>query len=1017
MSVLQIFMFGGFRILLGDKVLPPFPTRKTRSLFAYLVAYRQRHHSRHVLAGMFWGDMPQDRAQRNLSTTLWRLRRILPSRYLLADENALAFNTDEPYWLDTEQFERELDQAKGDEGAVVAHLQTAIRLYRGDFLQGLYDDWLLVETERLRLSYQQALQRLFGYYKSHEQLDQALEIGQQLLALDPLREDIHLGMMEIYHQLGQRSAALAQYQRCRDILQKELAVEPLPETKALYQTLLATAARGGRSVLVPPAPAQTAILPRTPFDDFGQAPWVGREQELRLITQRLERLQDGSGGMILVGGEAGVGKTRLAERATHLAQTAGLTTLWGVCPDLQEPPPYQGLSEILQKGLAELDIEAAATPPSWLRELAFLLPDLRQRFYRYRVSTPDPDDALSRSRLLAAIWHLLGSIAAQSPCLLVLDDIHWADTATLEALRYLLPHLRNVPILFLLTFRPEELPGRPTVAQTLLALEANRLSTRLNLPPLTATETEQLLQRALGLSSPHPILAQLVYSETEGNPFFIGEILKALVEEKLLYLDPEHGWRTPWDQDATGSSSNQAPPSLPLPSGIRRLVEHRLARLSQPAQRILAQLAVLGREIDYDVLFHVCDVGEEELLAATDALLHRHLLVETKEGVRFSHDKIRQTVYKNLSRPRRRQLHRRAGETLASIAPDRVEELAHHFHQAHDHARTLDYALAAGERARRLYANQAALTYYGWAIQAAQHLDTEQARRAMIEAHEQRGRIHRQLAEMTAAVKEYGAMKVAAEAAGDHIAKARAVRLAGWVQGNLQGKWDLGLEQAHHARRLAQEARDPREEAAALRDIGAYHNLRGEHPQALTHLRAALTNFRKLQDQRGEAGTLQYLAVTYHFLNRYDAATNAYERALLLWQSLGDRMAEGKVLANLGYLLISDGRLAAAADALAQAEITLHQIEATAMEAWVRIGQAAVARYQGRYRDCLHILELLSSESDELIDSDYLWALIALHSGMARWHLGELGPALLNLEEALARAEASDTPSLVVGVL
>ncbi len=1013
MSVLRIFMFGGLRVWLDDEVLPPFPTQKTRSLFAFLVTYRRRVHARPFLAGMFWGDMPEARAQRNLSTTLWRMRRVAPAGYFRVDESTIAFNADAPYWLDTEQFELELALARGEDAEAMAHLQAATQLYGGDFLQGMYDDWLLVVAERLRLAYQQSLQRLFDFYRGDEEtLAQALEVGQQLLALDPLREDVHLGMMEVYQRLGRRSAALAQYQHCRQALQKELGIEPLPETQALYRALLA------KPKSAPPLagehpPGAAVDSPRTPFDDFRQSPWVGRERELALIQQWIQRTQTEGGGMLLVGGVAGVGKTRLAGRAKAMARDAGFITLWGDCPDLLEPPPYQGLSEVLGKGLAALDISTA--PPPWLSELAPLLPGLEQRFPSIKdCSPPDPDDAYRRSRLLPAIWRLLQEAVASAPALIVLDDIHWADAATLEALRYLIPRLRSAPILFLLTFRPEELPGRPRLAKTLLSLDASPLSQRLDLAPLSPQETDRLLQRALGLSAPHPILGPLVYNETEGNPFFIGEVLKALVEGKWLFLDADQRWRTVWDRDVPTPLAS--PPSLPLPRGIRRLVTHRLARVSPTAQSVLAQLAVFGREIDYDILLRFCDAEEETLLAATDELLHRHLLVETEQGLRFSHDKIRQTVYENLSHLRRRRLHRRAGETLAKISPEQVEELAHHFHQAQDHARTLEYALAAGRRAQRLYANQAALTYYDWAIQAGRHLGDAAARRAQITAFEQKGRIYRQLAAWPQAVAAYQAMEAAAGEAGDEARQARAVRLAGWVQGELQGKWELGLREAQRALTIARTAQDAREEAAALRDIGVYHIMLGDYEEALTSLRAALARFSPLQDTRGEASARQYLAVAYHFLGRLDESAQTYEEALSLWRGVGDRLAEIKVLADLGFLLISDGRLTAAGEAFEKADTLQNKIEATTMRTWVQIGLAAVARFQGRYRVCLHILDALTA-SENLVETDYLRALWTMHRGMARWRLGELDRAYQELERAFTLARASGTPSLMVGVL
>jgi len=233
MTTLRIYLFGGLRVYYGEDALPPFPTYKTRSLFAYLVTFRQRPHARDVLAGTFWGDMPTAQARRNLNTTLWRLRRAIPPGYLQVQGDNIAFDPETAYWLDVAEFEdilRPVALATSAEtpylpAASIPSLQRAVELYRGDLLEGFYEDWCLVEAERLRALYLQALHGLLAYHRAGREYERALDYARRLLATDSLREDIHQQAMELYELLGRRSEALTQFEHCRSPLARPLSSE------------------------------------------------------------------------------------------------------------------------------------------------------------------------------------------------------------------------------------------------------------------------------------------------------------------------------------------------------------------------------------------------------------------------------------------------------------------------------------------------------------------------------------------------------------------------------------------------------------------------------------------------------------------------------------------------------------------------------------------------------------------------------------------------------------------------
>lgn len=1006
MPSLRIYLLGDLHVLWEGKPILPFPTRQTRALFAYLVTYRQRAHTRAELAGIFWGDFPENRAHRNLNTTLWRLRRALPDDNLLVEGDTIAFNPTTDYWLDVAEFETRCTRVFTMLDERTRNLEKAVSLYRGDFLQGWYDDWALVEAERLRFLYLQALQGLTDCYQAGGDLVEALGCARRLLGVDPLKEDVHRQVMALHASLGQRETALAQFVTCEHILQEEIGIAPAPETIGLAGQIRAGTWSGlppARVDLGPRASAEPVLpsRPRTPFDDFGQATLVGRETEAARLHDRLVSLSTDGGNLILLEGEAGVGKTHLTREMMRQADSLGFTTLWGTCLDLQAPPPYHGLVEILRAAIPSLQREDyRPIAPVWLAELAPLLPELSP-------ATPLPNQQFAR--LQEAIVQFLVGLSTISPHLIVIEDLQWADPATLETLCYLQPRLKSIPVLLIATLRPEEVAGREELSRTLASLEPAVQKFRLQ--RLSADETVTLVCRTLGLAEDCPALARFVHRETDGNPFFVGEVLKSLVEENYLRLRANGRWESPWDWD------EREVMSLLPPQGVRQAVQRRLERLSPVSRGVLEAAAVLGRDFSFELLQQVSGQGEQATLEATDDLLRRQLLVEDGDQLGLSHDKIRQIVYQSLSLSHRRSLHRLAGEVLSKLTQSRVEELANHFYLARDYRRALSNCLQAGERAQALYANRSALTYSSWAIECARQVGGDEGGQALVAAYENRGVVWDHLGNYDETLSDYTEMREAAERRGDLAGMSRAIRRTGWVHGDHFGDWERGLKEAQRALELAQQASDDCETARARLDIGAYHNMRGEYALALEYHHAALAGFRALGDAQGEAASLQYLAVAHHFLSQHAQSLDYYQQALALWQQLGERRSAAKTLTNIGFLCISMGRLQAAQEAFEQAEKTLREIEALPALPWVLTGLGATRRFRGQFRSCLEALDAAGRFEQQSGKNPYVQALIHEHRAMALWGLGEREAALAMFDDALALARQSTAPTVMMGIL
>jgi DNA-binding SARP family transcriptional activator len=243
----EIHLLGSFRLVYRSRDLPPFPTRASKLLFSFLALHRTRRHSRDALAALCWGDCPDREARRKLRTELWRLKQTLAAAtdhddYIRVSQNWVGFDVSRPHWLDVEAFERcvrGVDGLDRDDPGVPALLEAASALYAGEFLEGEYASWCLIEQDRLRALRLDVLERLFETHIRGEQWDRALRHGRELLRHDPLLEHVHRRVMALHYLAGDRPRALRQFERCRAILQEELSVEPMHRTRELYEALLA----------------------------------------------------------------------------------------------------------------------------------------------------------------------------------------------------------------------------------------------------------------------------------------------------------------------------------------------------------------------------------------------------------------------------------------------------------------------------------------------------------------------------------------------------------------------------------------------------------------------------------------------------------------------------------------------------------------------------------------------------------------------------------------------------------
>jgi tetratricopeptide (TPR) repeat protein len=559
---------------------------------------------------------------------------------------------------------------------------------------------------------------------------------------------------------------------------------------------------------------------------------VGRETELDSLRQHWREAQQGHAQLVLISGEPGVGKTRLANELIAYGRLHGGRILQGGCYEYEAMVPYLPFAEALRDWVHGQATESLQDKlGSVATELAKLAPEIEAR-----LSPLTPNPSLSpeqeRMRLFDNFARFLQNHAAEKGLLLFLDDLHWADRGTLSMVHYLLRRLRNERVLILGGYREVELDRTHPLAAALVEWNRERLVTRIQLGRLTKYDCGELLAGMFEQEEITPEFTEAIFRETEGNPFFIEEVVKALIDSGQIYRE-----NLEWQRGDIAD--------LAIPQSIKEAIGRRLNRLSTESTEVLQHAAILGKVFDFQELVTVYSNGgggsqeqENSILDALDEGLNAQLIRALEgESFSFTHDKIRETLYEEINSIRRRRLHHKLAQRLEKAVMDQAREdylpdLAYHYLQGGDLRKGMEFAILAGEHARGLYANDESLKYY---LQAAEAADTLQLPEELCTILETIGDLYQAQGLFYSAVEYYDQ---AFSLAKTEELLARLKMLIGESYANVGDV--RGLEYLRAAEQELNPETQIDDLAHTLTWIGRYYHYQAQHKQAIESFEHAL---------------------------------------------------------------------------------------------------------------------------------------------------------------------------------
>src|SRR3989440_7413848 len=1079
MSLLRLAVLGPPQVVHDGRRLS-FALHKAQALLLYL-AVEGGMHPRSKLAAFLWPDSEPHDARTALRNALTLLRRLLSDdeaslaghSHLRSERDLLGLDLHAPFELDLDVVQQAYQQARRisafpsepQGSALAAQVQHALALVRGPFLDGFwlgkeapFDEWVQQQQQQWQVRVQFLLDRLSSWQEEAFEWEPALATLTRWLALDPLSEEASRRLMRLHLAQGDATAAGRVYATLRTRLAQELQVQPSAKTLALAEHLRTTQAHpGSRPTRRPTGESQSP----------GElvAPLVGRAAALSQLVGSFQQARQGRPQVVLLVGEAGIGKTRLATEFVAWARAQGAEVLSGHAFEMGGRLPYQPLVEALRPRLEPENAPEDLLEDLGLAELPRLLPELRVRYPD--LPAPAEDELTAKMRLFEAVARLFEALAHRSPLVLLLDDLHGVDQASLDLLRYLARDWKGQSrrVLCLGTVRGEELELNPQLSAQLADLgrdlqvsqrrwEGVRHSGTRPLPEAVVAAREQG-QDSPSLPVPAPSreserklsgLGDLLFAHTGGQPLYLLETLKLWRERE--WLVPQRAadgtWRLELAVELATIVSQERSQGELLPPSVRAIIQARLAKLSQPARQLVMTSAVLLTRASARLLWQVAELEVQTGLEALEEAITSGLLREEQAGEAgagqlsrygFSHDLVREVVYTELGAARRQVVHQRALARLQAEGA-RAAELAYHARAAGESEVAYRSSVQAGMEAAAIFAVEDAIRYYEQARALLQAHHGSQSRLAASEVE----RLYVHLGQAYVFQNDW---EQAQQAYEELVAYAQSHQLPGLVSLTLNRLAILVAQQSHdkpkvralleEARQGAQSSHDQRALAETEWNLAQITDLIWQDPtSALPHGEQALSLARAIHDQELEGRCLFTLGVIHILRGDVEETVHCTQASLALYAALGNEATASGELSLPSFLSgapLTQPLTHRATEALCWALLALAQVYAgqalasihsgrralalskESKSVWVQISSTTYLAYglldAGEYEEALeliqHTMALARTPPPTIVFQRFLITLGSTYQALQQWQ-----EARSTLEEAEAMAETLD---------
>ncbi len=947
---LQIFLFGHLRIAMNDHPIPQRLRPRASRLLAFLLLHRYQALPRERVAFDLWSDTTEPIALSNLRRALSEIQNALPPNIradcIISSGGNIQWNSQTGIWLDVDEYERGARQERPESW------QAAADLYEGHLLAEFGDAWVIVERERLYQLQCDLLRKLAFHFRSRHQIPKALELAARLVQYDPLAEIACRELIALHYMNGDRASALSVFNRMKENLARELKVEPMAETLAMMEAIMR-----GETLPVSSFDDPTSVTNLYHPEDINL---IGRQPELNELNKIWSEITRGHGRQVLMSGASGVGKTHLVKKfAGDISRRGGLVLL-GQCHDFGKSIPFFVLRAALLAMQPDLTKLQLAPHQAAILNTAFA-----------KISPqPEDDSELNTSQvggtypdLLEAILQSFLFLSRKRPLLLIIEDAHWAGEATLDWLTYVSGRLHDCRILIVVTYLADEIHANHALTHLQNRLTREKKLMPLLLKPFSPAENLARVCQLSGLPEAQAApLSERLYLETEGNPFFLEELVRGLIESGEIRVE-DGVWRGRFVEHAPDTQ-------IHMPESLIATILSRVDRLSNEGREFITTAAVAGRQFLYGVVHRANGRSEESALRALEELLSRQLVVEEKTPARdlfsFAHHLIQEAILSRMPAPKKVYLHSRIGNAIKDLyphTPERYGELAYHSFHGHKWEDAACYAVESGERAAAAYADQEAMQYFEQALHALRHLNASPEQRFDFLAH--RLRVEERL-----------------------------------------GEYDRITESLAEMERLARQANDPALLARALFGRGRFLRLVGPVSQARELLAESVQLCEVISDSEFLAQSLVELSQADFALLSIPESLAAMERALdicrhVKFSSEAERNVQYAVaLRAKGAIYGRMGRSQASLDILEESLTVLREVDKTRVDeiAFTQIEQGWI--YQSIGETTRH-LPILKEAVDTLQKVDFRGAMINAHTLQLAIQLGMQNKPLDEAREIL----------------